>query len=148
MDWDTWARRAEAALDFSEPTSWRALFADDATFADPETTTPTSDLRNIQGQTASIFPDWRQEITSIRGGEDWAVFEWIGRATYTPPAGPAVPIEMHGATIVEVNGAGLVTSWRDYLDRKEPEQQIRAGLKEAGLKQSGLKQSGRKRPGD
>jgi hypothetical protein len=31
---------------------------------------------------------------------------------------------MRGATIVEVNGDGLVTSWRDYLDRKEPEEQI------------------------
>ena len=36
------------------------------------------------------------------------------------------PIEMHGATIVEVDGEGLVTSWRDYLDRKEPEIQLRA----------------------
>jgi hypothetical protein len=86
-------------------------------------------LRRVQGQTGRIFPDWRQEITSIRGGEDWAVFEWIGRATYTPPEGQPVPIEMHGATIIEVNASGLVTSWRDYLDRKEPEEQIRAALR-------------------
>ena len=32
---------------------------------------------------------------------------------------------MRGATIVEVDADGLVTRWRDYLDRKEPEQQIR-----------------------
>ena len=68
-----------------------------------------------------------------------ASFEWVGRATYTPPAtdGPAPPgagarIEMHGATIVEVDNAGLVTSWRDYLDRKEPESQIRAAVKRGG----------------
>ena len=61
----------------------------------------------MQSGTARIFPDWRQEITTIRGGDDWAVFEWIGRATYAgigaddPPAG--TEIEMHGATIVEVD---------------------------------------------
>jgi hypothetical protein len=62
------------------------------------------------------------------------VFEWIGRATYTAPTpdapGSGTPITMRGATIVEVNGAGLVTSWRDYLDRKEPEDQIRAAVRE------------------
>jgi hypothetical protein len=129
MDWEAWARTAEEALDFSGRGKWRSLFAAGATFSDPATTTPTSDLRQIQGQTGRVFPDWRQEITSIRGGDDWAVFEWIGRATYTPPEGPPVPVEMHGATIVEVDASGLVTLWRDYLDRKEPEEQIRAALK-------------------
>ena len=82
--------------------------------------TPTDDLRDIQRQTRDVFPDWHQEVTSIRGGDDWAVFEWIGHATYR-----GTTITMHGATIVEVDGDGLVTSWRDYLDRKEPEDQIR-----------------------
>ncbi|HZN12778.1 MAG TPA: nuclear transport factor 2 family protein [Acidimicrobiales bacterium] len=132
MDWDDWARRAEKALAFAEDGSWRDLFAAGATFADPNTS-ETGDLRAIQRGTARIFPDWRQEITSIRGTDEWAVFEWIGRATYAgrgsddPTAG--APIEMHGATIVEVNDAGLVTMWRDYLDRKEPEDQIRAKLR-------------------
>jgi hypothetical protein len=36
---------------------------------------------------------------------------------------------MHGATIIEVDGTGLVTRWRDYLDRKEPEEQLRAAAK-------------------
>jgi ketosteroid isomerase-like protein len=36
---------------------------------------------------------------------------------------------MHGATIVEVDGDGLVTSWRDYLDRKEPEEQLKAAAR-------------------
>ena len=132
MDWDAWARRAERALAFEEEGSWRDLFASEATFGDPATPT-TSDLRAVQRGTARIFPDWRQEITSIRGGDDWAVFEWIGRATYTGrgPDDPAagVAVEMHGATIVEVDGSGLVTSWRDYLDRKEPEDQLRAAAK-------------------
>jgi hypothetical protein len=133
MDWDAWARRAELALDMVGRGDWKGLFAPNATFADPATTTPTADLRSISRQTRHVFPDWTQEITSIRGGDDWAVFEWIGRATYTPtsPADPGAGcrIEMHGATIVEVDGDGLVTCWRDYLDRQEPAAQIRAAAK-------------------
>jgi hypothetical protein len=41
---------------------------------------------------------------------------------------------MHGATIVEVDADGLVTSWRDYLDRKEPENQIRRAVQEEQAK--------------
>jgi hypothetical protein len=129
MDWEAWARRAEQALAFEEDGSWRDLFAPDATFGDPATP-DTSDLRAVQRGTARIFPDWRQEITSIRGGDDWAVFEWIGRATYAgDDAAKGAPVEMHGATIIEVDGDGLVTRWRDYLDRKEPEDQLRAAAK-------------------
>ena len=133
MNWEAWARRAEQALAFESEGSWRDLFAPGAVFGDPNTPA-TTDLRSVQRDTARIFPDWRQEITSIRGGDDWAVFEWIGRATYAgrrpddPVAG--VPVEMHGATIVEVDDAGLVTHWRDYLDRKEPEDQLRAAAKQ------------------
>ncbi len=135
MDWEAWARRVERAIDIAGRGDWAGLFAPGATFADPHTTTPTEDLRSISKQTKRIFPDWTQEITSIRGGERWAVFEWIGRATYTPKSagapGSGAAIEMHGATIVEVDGDGLVTSWRDYLDRKEPEDQIVAAIKAA-----------------
>ena len=132
MDWDAWARQAERALSFTEGGSWRDLFAPDATFGDPATPA-TTDLRSVQRGTAAIFPDWSQEITSVRGTESWAVFEWIGRATYAgrgaddPAAGAR--IEMHGATIVEVGDDGLVTMWRDDLDRREPEDQIRAAAK-------------------
>jgi hypothetical protein len=129
-DWDAWARRAEQALDVGQRGDWKSLFAPGATFADPATTTPTSDLRTISRDTRAIFPDWTQEITSIRGGDDWAVFEWIGRATYTPAdarsPGAGTRIEMHGVTLIDVDGDGRVTRWRDYLDRREPEDQIRA----------------------
>ena len=133
MDWDAWARRAERAIDVAGRGDWKGLFAPGATFHDPATP-GTSDLGAIARDTRHAFPDWTQEITTIRGGDDWAVFEWIGRATYTPPGdgpGAGAPIEMHGATIVEVNVDGLVTSWRDYLDRKEPEEQIRRFAKAA-----------------
>ena len=129
MDWEAWARKAEKALDVAGRGDWRGLFAPDATFSDPNTPS-TTDVRQISRDTRAIFPDWTQEITSIRGGDDWAVFEWIGRATYEGEPGKGARIEMHGATIVEVDADGLVTSWRDYLDRKEPENQIRKAVRE------------------
>src|SRR6202011_4582154 len=125
VDWDTWARRAERALDMAGRGDWKGLFAPGATFADPATTTPTDDLRKISRDTRTVFPDWPQEIVSIRGGDHWAAFGGVGAAPYTPRGGggpgAGARIEMHGATIVEVDEAGLVTRWRDYLDRKEPE---------------------------
>lgn len=129
MDWDAWARRAEAALDVAGRGDWQGLFAPGAVFGDPQTPS-TTDLRSISKQTRNIFPDWRQKITSIRGGDTWAVFEWLGTGTFSmeeaPGAGTSVTI--HGATIIEVDADGLVTRWRDYLDRKEPEEQILAGI--------------------
>jgi len=130
MDWDAWARKVERALDVAGRGDWKGLFAPDATFADPQTSS-TRDLGRISRQTRKIFPDWRQEITRIRGAEGWAVFEWIGRGTFTSPgaAGDGTRVTIRGATIVEVNEAGLVTAWRDYLDRKEPEEQIMAAMR-------------------
>ena len=133
MDWEVWARRAERALDVADRGDWKGLFAEGATFSDPHTTNPTGDLRSISRQTRAVFPDWTQEITRIRGGEGWAFFEWVGTATYTPldpgQPGAGARVEVHGATVVEVDGRGLVTSWRDYLDRKEPEEQIKAAVR-------------------
>jgi len=137
MDWEAWARRAERALDVANRGDWQGLFAPGATFGDPQTP-KTKDLRSIARQTRSIFPDWRQEITRIRGGTDWAVFEWIGRGTFSMPDAPGggTPVTIHGATIVEVNADGMVTLWRDYLDRKEPEEQILAAIARQGTSES------------
>jgi hypothetical protein len=133
VDWQAWARQAEKALDVAGRGDWKGLFAPGATFSDPATAS-TEDLRAIAFDTKQVFPDWTQEITSIRGGDDWAVFEWIGRATYRGTSGDdrgsGASIEMRGATIVEVDADGLVTRWRDYLDRKEPEEQIRRHIKQ------------------
>ena len=130
MDWEAWARRAERALDVAQHGNWKGLFAPDATFGDPHTPS-TQDLKRISSQTRRIFPDWKQEITKIRGGEDWAFFEWIGRGTYRREGQPGdgSPVTMHGATVIEVDANGLVTHWRDYLDRKEPEELILSALK-------------------
>lgn len=131
-DWDAFARKLEGALDMRSRGGFLALFAPGARFADPANA-PTDDLRDIQHQTRKVMPDWRQEITSIRGGDDWAFFEWIGYATYHAPSGDGpghgTSITMHGATVIEVDGDGRITSWRDYLDRKEPEDQIRRAVK-------------------
>ena len=131
-DWDEFARKLETALDMTNRGGFLELFASGARFADPANA-PTEDLRDIQHQTKKVMPDWRQEITSIRGGDNWAFFEWIGYATYrareSGSPGDGTPIKMHGATIIEVDDDGLITSWRDYLDRKEPEDQIKQAVR-------------------
>jgi hypothetical protein len=131
-DWPEFARTLEAALDMRTGGRFRELFAPGARFADPANA-PTEDLRDIQLQTKAVMPDWHQDVTSIRGGDDWAVFEWVGYATYAAAGGNGpgngTPITMHGATIIEVDDEGLITSWRDYLDRKEPEQQIKVAVR-------------------
>ena len=68
MDWEAWARKAERAIDVAAGGDWKGLFAPGATFSDPNTPS-TDDMRQISRDTRAIFPDWTQEITSIRGGE-------------------------------------------------------------------------------
>ena len=88
----------------------------------------TTDLHKVARDTDAIFPDWNQRVDRIRGGEDWAVFEWTGTATFHPGEGKAgIPISMTGATVIDVDADGKVTAWRDYLDTNEPTQQIQAG---------------------
>jgi limonene-1,2-epoxide hydrolase len=128
MDWEAWARRFEA---IEGPDAFAALFAEGGQFCDPVTTW-TTDVRKVARDTDAIFPDWAQHIDRIRGGEDWAVFEWTGTGTFTAEGHPGVPIRMQGATVIEVDADGKVTSWRDYLDTNEPTQQIQAGLAPAG----------------
>jgi limonene-1,2-epoxide hydrolase len=125
MDWESWARRFESV---HGPDEFAALFADGGRFCDPVTPW-TTDLRKVARDTDAIFPDWAQRVDRIRGGDDWAVFEWTGTATFSAGDGrPGIPITMQGATVIEVNGDGKVMSWRDYLDTNEPTQQIQAGL--------------------
>ncbi len=85
-------------------------------------------MRKVARDTDAIFPDWAQRVDRIRGGEDWAVFEWTGTGTFTAGEAPGIPITMQGATVIDVDADGKVTSWRDYLDTNEPTQQIQAGL--------------------
>jgi limonene-1,2-epoxide hydrolase len=123
-DWDAWARTFEET---HGPDDFAALFAPGGLFCDPVTAW-TTDVRKVATDTDAIFPDWAQRVDRIRGGDDWAVFEWTGTATFTTPDGPGIPITMSGATVIDVDGDGKVTSWRDYLDTNEPTQQIQVGL--------------------
>ena len=127
-DWDAWARTFES---IDGPDDFAALFAPGGRFCDPVTPW-TTDLHKVARDTDAIFPDWNQRVDRIRGGEDWAVFEWTGTATFHPGEGKAgVPISMTGATVIDVDADGKVTAWRDYLDTNEPTQQITAGLERA-----------------
>ena len=147
-DWDAWARTFES---IDGPEAFAALFAVGGKFSDPVTPW-TTDLQMVARDTDAIFPDWNQRVDRIRGGEDWAVFEWTGTATFHADEGKAgvpismtgatvidvdaegkagVPISMAGATVIDVDADGKVTAWRDYLDTNEPTQQIQAGLERA-----------------
>lgn len=123
-DWDAWARAFE---NLHGPDAFASLFAPGGTFCDPVTPW-TTDVRKVATDTDAIFPDWAQRVDRIRGGDDWAVFEWTGTGTFTMADQPGVPITMSGATVIDVDRDGKVTSWRDYLDTNEPTQQITAGL--------------------
>ncbi|HEX3793398.1 MAG TPA: nuclear transport factor 2 family protein [Acidimicrobiales bacterium] len=126
MDWEAWARRFEN-LDGAD--DFVALFAPEGVFRDPVTPW-TTDVRKVADDTNALFPDWRQRVDGIRGGADWAVFEWTGTGTFQGSI--PIPITMEGATVIAVDGDGLVLSWRDYLDTNEPTQQIQAGLHQQG----------------
>ena len=65
------------------PDAFAALFAPGGRFCDPVTPW-TTDVRKVARDTDAIFPDWAQRVDRIRGGEDWAVFEWTGTGTFTP----------------------------------------------------------------
>ena len=123
-DWEAWARAFET---LHGPDEFASLFAPGGTFCDPVTPW-TTDVRKVATDTDAIFPDWAQRVDRIRGGDDWAVFEWTGTGTFTMPGQSGVPITMSGATVIDVDDDGKVTSWRDYLDTNEPTKQITAGL--------------------
>jgi limonene-1,2-epoxide hydrolase len=124
VDWPAWARRFE---NVDGPEAFAALFASEGVFRDPVTPW-TTDVRKVATDTDTMFPDWNQTVDTIRGGDDWAVFEWTGTATFTVEGSAGIPIRMEGATLITVDDDGKVTSWRDYLDTNEPMQQITAGL--------------------
>ena len=132
-DWAAWARAFESV---DGPDAFVALFAPEGVFCDPVTPW-TTDVRKVATDTDSVFPDWAQRVDRIRGGEDWAVFEWTGTGTVKTGNGPGIPVTMQGATVIDVDAEGKVTSWRDYLDTNEPMQQIQAGLEAAGEHEPG-----------
>jgi hypothetical protein len=131
IDWDQWQRDLVHALDHrAGPPDFPQLFAPGGTFQDPAHA-PTEDVAAVTHLTGSVFPDWHTEVRTFRHGEDWAVFEWDGHGSFvgTPDGkGKGAPILTTGMTTVEVDADGRITRWRDYLDRQEPIDQIKAAL--------------------
>ncbi len=125
MDWTAWSKRLEAAL--GPEGDFPSFFAPGALFSDP-VNEPTADLAAIEEMTNASFPDWRQEILWVHGDDAGGAFEWIGRGTL----GGTIPITIHGCTVVDVDGDGLVTRWRDYFDLKEIEDQVAGGATAGG----------------
>jgi hypothetical protein len=117
MDWASWANRLEVAL--GPEGDFPSFFAPGALFSDP-VNAATADIASIEEMTKASFPDWRQQILAVHGDEVGGSFEWIGRGTL----GGTIPIEIHGCTVVDIDGSGLVTRWRDYFDLKEIEGQV------------------------
>ncbi len=119
MDWSSWAERLEHAL--GPEGDFPSFFAPGALFSDP-VNQPTPDLAAIEEMTKASFPDWRQEISWVRGDDRGGAFEWIGRGTL----GGSIPVEIHGCTVVDVDADGLVTRWRDYFDLHQIDDQVAA----------------------
>ena len=137
MDWDAWARAFET---MDGPDAFAALFAPEGRFCDPVTPW-TTDVRKVAIDTDAIFPDWNQRVDRIRGGDDWAVFEWTGTGTFRRArARPGIPIVMQGATVVEVDArrqghlvARLPRHQRAHPADSRPGCPANAGLTASGL---------------
>jgi limonene-1,2-epoxide hydrolase len=120
VDWEQWSERTQSTLAVGSGNRFRDLFAPGGRFSDP-VTAPTTDIASIEQITESSFPDWHQEITSIRGDASGCAFEWIGRGTL----GGTTPLVIEGCTVVAIDSQGLVREWRDYFDLQAIDRQVR-----------------------
>lgn len=130
MDWERFVGRVEEP---GGPDGFAALFADGGLFCDPVTPW-TTDVRRVAEDTDRLFPDWAMRVEHLRAGAGWAVLEWTGTGTFAGAdpggagggGGGGRTVTIHGASVIEVDGQGKVTRWRDYLDTNEPIGQLRA----------------------
>ncbi|WP_266168839.1 nuclear transport factor 2 family protein [Dyella subtropica] len=101
------------------------IFADDVTYFDPfvgETPIQIKAMGDYVGQLIAAFPDLRFEVLSLRGGNDYAVFEWIMHGTNTGEselhAATSHTIALKGIDYLEIKG-GRIQAIRAYFDRHE-----------------------------
>ena len=126
-DWDQWARRFETLYRPADRT-WFSLFSPDVVYQGPHMG-PIADLGAVHDVTESMFAGFGWVITSIRGGPDWAVFEYEFTGSYIGPGSPTgdgVPVTAHGVCIIDVGPDGLVTAMREYASPGEVEGQLAA----------------------
>lgn len=119
MEWDSWTERLRLALGANATVRLRELFAPGGVFSDP-VTEATTDIASVEDVTDVSFPDWSQEVGASYGSPRGGAFAWVGRGTL----GGSTPVVIHGCTMVELDGEGLVTRWRDYFDLKAIETQM------------------------
>jgi hypothetical protein len=123
-DWEPWARRFEAMYRPGDR-GWFALFAPDAVYQGPHLG-PIADMGAVHDVTESMFARFGWQITSIRGTETWAVFEYTFSGAYIGPGAPpeGTPVVAHGVCIIDVDDAGLVTGMSEYARPGEVETQL------------------------
>jgi hypothetical protein len=128
QEWGRWARRFETMYKPGDR-GWFALFAPDAVYEGPHLG-PIADMGAVHDATESMFARFGWQITSIRGTDSWAVFEYVFSGDYIGPGvtPPGVPVVAHGVCIIDVDAAGLITAMREYASPGEVEGQLaRAG---------------------
>src|SRR5262245_10455143 len=136
MDWENVARLISRPdpLAHAQIERFLATMADNVSFAD-------ADVGHIHGRerlreylhaSSQKFPTWSQELIWMQTGDDWGVFETIGRGLYlgrgTPPEGIPVVVEL--CSIARSDEKGLIVRWQDFAGN-DVAGQIRAGVRAA-----------------
>lgn len=118
------ARELMAVWQSGDTTALDTLLADSATYDDFPNATRYHGRTEIGAYVAHVHSwasDVRIDIARVQGSRSFAVVEWVMHAVQDRPIGRRVPIathrpiELHGATIVEVRGGRIIRA-ADYMD--------------------------------
>ncbi|WP_266158213.1 DJ-1/PfpI family protein [Dyella silvatica] len=121
----TLARRYGGAWNNRDFDIFGQIFAEDVTYFDPfvgDSPIQIKAMGDYVGQLIAAFPDLRFEVLSLRGGSDYAVFEWIMHGSNTGES------ELHAATQHKIALKGIdfldikgdrIQAIRAYFDRQE-----------------------------
>jgi limonene-1,2-epoxide hydrolase len=78
---------------------------------------------------APLFSNFRTEIKAMASADNLVFVERVDSQTVGKKQ---KLVTLHVAGVFEVDAAGKIVAWRDYLDGKELEAQLGAGLSTAG----------------